>query len=83
MNGKVKDYKLIVRLVLDASFGPEDVTAVDHLGGTAIERVVDEDLMRFNDFFAEELKNGSLTGPERAVVKTYLGWKLGVFQHRG
>lgn len=73
------EHKLTVRIVLESAF-PEEVTAVDTLGSKDIEKVVDEDIAQFNDFFVEDLGNANLTGVEKAAIKTYLGWKLRVFK---
>lgn len=42
-----------------------------------IEKQVDEDIASFNDFF-RELGNDPLAKSERAIIKTYLAWKLGL-----
>lgn len=67
------EHKLIVRVVPD-TFPPEE-----RLRGSLAEKVVDADITDFNSFFVDELKNAPLTGAERAAIKTYLGWKLGVY----
>lgn len=77
------EHKLIVRVFPDSFPPEEDVTAVERLRGSLAEKVVDADLDEFNVFFKDVLKNAPLTGVERAAIKTYLGWKLGVFQNRG
>jgi hypothetical protein len=41
-----------------------------------LEEVVDADLAAFEDYFCGELKNASLAKPERAILKTYLFFKL-------
>ncbi len=72
------EYKLIVRVVPD-SFAPEEVTtAVERLRGSLAEKVVDADISDFNSFFQGELNNAPLTGAEKATIKRYLGWKLGI-----
>ena len=73
------EHKLIVRVVPDTFPPEEDVTAVERLRGSLAEKVVDADITDFNSFFVDELKNAPLTGAERAAIKTYLGWKLGVY----
>ena len=40
------------------------------------EKVVDEDLRKFNAWMSERL-NGELLPIERSAIKTYLAWKLG------
>lgn len=44
--------------------------------GKELEAIVDRDLEAFSDFFCRGLGNSSLTGPEKAIVKTWLYWKL-------
>jgi hypothetical protein len=41
-----------------------------------IEQAVDDDIREFNDWFRTALGNTPITGPERAIIKTYLAWKL-------
>jgi len=41
-----------------------------------IEKLVDEDIGKFDEFFQTALQNGSLSKPERAIIKTYLAYKL-------
>lgn len=73
------EHKLIVRVVPDSFPPEEDVTAVERLRGSLAEKVVDADIDDFNSFFQSELKNAPMTGAERAIIKTYLGWKLGLY----
>ena len=40
------------------------------------EEAVDEELEAFSAWMGD--KGGPLSRPERAIVKTYLAWKLGV-----
>jgi hypothetical protein len=40
-----------------------------------LEHVVDEDIAAFAKYFCEELRNDSLSKPERSIIKTYLWWK--------
>jgi len=42
---------------------------------TNLEHVVDEDIEAFAKYFCKELKNDTLSRPERAILKTYLWWK--------
>lgn len=48
-----------------------------------IECIVDDDIKDFDSFFQEHLKNDPMNKAERAIIKTYVGWKLGIFQKRG
>jgi len=57
--------------------GAIQVTA-DVSEATTLEQLVDQDLAQFEEFFATKLGNGAMTRPERAIIKTYLGYKLGV-----
>jgi hypothetical protein len=41
-----------------------------------LEAVVDTDLKEFEEFFRTRVENSSLTSPERAILKTYLWYKL-------
>lgn len=41
------------------------------------EESVNTDIQSFNDFF-QGLGNEPLTRPEKAIIKTYLAWKLGL-----
>lgn len=50
------------------------VTVVKHEEQT-LEQAVDADIERFAAYFCGELKNDSLSGPERSIIKTYLWWK--------
>jgi len=77
------EHKLIVRVVPDSFPPEEDVTAIERLRGSLAEKVVDADIKDFDRFFQDELANAPLTGVERAAIKTYLGWKLGVYQKEG
>ena len=43
-----------------------------------LEEVVDEEVSSFDAWFQATLNNGPLVNSERAIVKTYLAWKLGV-----
>ena len=45
------------------------------LSGSDLEKVVNADLEAFQSFFTTQVDNGSLTGPEAAIIKTYLWWK--------
>lgn len=41
-----------------------------------LEEVVDADIRKFEEWFCREGKNDPLSGPERAIIKTYLWLKL-------
>jgi hypothetical protein len=41
------------------------------------EKIVDEDINEFNEFF-RSLGNDSIVRGEKAIIKTYLAWKLGL-----
>jgi len=43
-----------------------------------LEEEVDVELASFDTWFQATLNNGPLVNSERAIVKTYLAWKLGV-----
>lgn len=47
------------------------------LGGEELEEVVNEDIKQFEKWFCENVdtKAVRLTGPERAIIKTYLWYK--------
>ena len=45
------------------------------------ERIVDRDLSAFEVFMQERVGDG-LARPERAIIKTYLAWKLGLGQEQ-
>ena len=41
-----------------------------------LEKAVDEDLVEFEKFMMEKVDDsGPLSGPEKAIIKTYLYWK--------
>ena len=46
------------------------------ISGKELESVVDEDLKAFEEFFCKKLGNNRLADPERAVIKTYLWYKM-------
>jgi hypothetical protein len=50
----------------------------DHGGLTPaeIEALVDADVAKFDGYFQGELKNEPLTAAERAILKTYLYFKI-------
>jgi hypothetical protein len=54
---------------------PKDKEAEENLTGEELEKIVNADLDGFSEFFCKRLNNDSLSGPERAVIKTYLWWK--------
>lgn len=41
----------------------------------SLEQIVDADIAEFEEYFCTKLKNSSLTGPERSIIKTWLYWK--------
>lgn len=43
--------------------------------GKELEEIVEADIEAFARFFCGQLKNDSLSKPERAILKTYLWWK--------
>lgn len=45
------------------------------LSGKEMEEIVNADVVAFEKFFGEKLKNGGLSGPERSIIKTYIYWK--------
>lgn len=46
--------------------------------GKSVEDVVDLDIAVFNDFFQEKLGNAPIVRSEKAILKTYLAYKLGL-----
>lgn len=42
---------------------------------TDLEKIVDEDIGAFQEYFCKELGNSSLSNPEVSIIKTYLWWK--------
>lgn len=73
-------HTLLVRLAPVESFSKEKTTTVDSVGVRGVEEAVDADIQAFAQFFSDTLKNDRLTKAEHAILKTYLGWKLGVFR---
>ncbi len=47
--------------------------------GSALERLVDADIADFDDFF-RGLGNDPISRPEKAIIKTFLAWKLGLMK---
>ena len=45
------------------------------LEGVELEKIVDEDLLKFADFYKKALGNDILSQFEKAAIKTYLWWK--------
>jgi len=43
------------------------------------EQIVDADIKAFDTWF-QGLGNDPLIGPEKATIKTYLAWKLGLMK---
>jgi hypothetical protein len=72
------EYKLIVRMVSDSFLPEEDTTAVERLRGRFAWKVVDADIADFDDYIQDELNKVPLTAAEKATIKRYLGWKLGM-----
>jgi hypothetical protein len=66
-----------VCVITDESLGADSVD-VDTADRQVIEAVVDQDIEAFADFYTRFLKNGSLIPFERAAIKTYIAWKLGL-----
>ncbi len=48
--------------------------------GSRIEQEVDNDIKEFETYFCTNVDSSAaaLTGPERAIIKTYLAYKLGI-----
>lgn len=55
------------------------VTVEQGVPTTELERVVDADVEEFSQFF-QSLGNEPLVRGEKAIIKTYLAWKLGVMK---
>lgn len=72
------DKKPIAKLRIALSYGG-DPTAE----GQSLESAVDEDIAAFEEYFCGELKNDSLSKPERSIIKTYLWWKTHQERTRG
>ena len=69
-------YLVEVDIVYDDDVEGLDSIDVETLDGkTELEPIVDRDLDAFAEFYARVLGNGSLSGYERAAIKTYLHWK--------
>jgi hypothetical protein len=66
-------YEVEVVVVEAASRNPQRGTAIDN---KKLETVVNEDIRQFEEFFTAKVDtSGPLSGPERAILKTYLYWK--------
>lgn len=52
---------------------------VDAPASVALEKVVDEDILAFDSFF-QSLGNDPVVRGEKAIIKTYLAWKLGLMK---
>lgn len=48
-------------------------------GPMSLEKVVDADIGEFNEFF-RSLGNDPIVRGEKAILKTYLAWKLGLMK---
>jgi hypothetical protein len=46
------------------------------LKGEALLAVVNDDILKFNEFFQQELENPPLHPAEAAILRTYLHYKL-------
>jgi hypothetical protein len=68
--------KLSVNMYTDDLQDPiaEELLQRDRSG---VEAAVDAELERFSDFCTKQLGE-PLVPPERAIIKTFLGWKLGL-----
>jgi hypothetical protein len=57
-----------------------NVTASEPVGSPGLEAEVDEDITGFEVYFCQQVDPSAvrLTGPERAIIKTYLAYKLKV-----
>lgn len=79
----MSDFKVVVRV--EDEFCDEPVAS--HTG-TVVEPTVDADIDAYDDYQQRILKNTNpetgeeysnpLTGYERAAIKTYIAWKLGI-----
>ena len=49
----------------------------------AIEKEADQEIRDFEQWFMRLGNTGGLTLTEIAILKTYLGWKLGLHKDRG
>lgn len=58
------------------------VVSPDWHQGATLERAVDADIDAFEKYFCGELKNDSLSKPEKAILKTYLFFKAVVEPRR-
>jgi len=54
------------------------ITVQSTLDRAKQEEAVDAELASFDAWFQNTLKNAPLVKSERAILKTYLAWKLGV-----
>lgn len=54
-----------------------DLKVVVECEASGYEKVVDKDIEDFNEFF-QTLGNGPIVRAEKAIIKTYLAWKLGL-----
>lgn len=45
-----------------------------------LEAAVDAEIKEFEQWFTEHLKNSRLVGPEKAILKTYLGYKSRLYK---
>lgn len=54
------------------------ITPTDQPNRSEIENTVDEDIRQFDLFFQKALRNDPMIGAEKAIIKTYLAYKLGI-----
>jgi len=56
--------------------------STEQTDGKKIENEVDKELEEFESFFQTLGNTGKLLPIERAILKTYLGWRLGVYKRK-
>jgi hypothetical protein len=83
---KEPDFHITVLLEDDnggALFDKTDLYETEKPGdvGPLLEQAVDKELDTFNSFSVEKLGE-PLANPERAILKTYFAWKLGMGQEQ-
>jgi len=71
----------LLKVVLDPDPGDQEAPLLigtevgEALEGVELEKIVDEDLLKFADFYKKTLGNDILSQFEKAAIKTYLWWK--------
>ena len=73
-----KPSEVRMEIMLPGDEASENLVGVEigeALEGAELEKVVDADLDRFAKFYRERLGNATLSGYERAAIKTFLWWK--------